>query len=700
MSKPINPKQVTDLRPDYLPAYLSNGLIGLRVREIPLRAGMTIVSGYAGRNPATFVEAAADAPYPLAGDIQINRNWLSDTYHRASFHSQDYDFSCGELHTRFSVDLDGVHAGVEVLTFCSRTQPTLALQEVTLIVNKDCDVVLRASVDATRISGEMVSRHTRTPGEPEPVVDGSLRWASLGNLSSCGAAYVTEFIGGCDAQKSRSEWDPHGPLATAYAFRARAGRAYRLRQMTALVPSSMHHEPDQQALRMTALAKLLGFDALRDENRAVWREIWRGRILLHGAEQRWQALADAAFYYLNASVHSSSPASTSIFGLAQWYNYHYYYGHIMWDNEAFTLPALLLLQPNAARVMLNYRSRMKDGAAKNAQAHGWSGLQFPWESSPVYGEEAAPGQASGAAYEHFVSLNVAHAFVQFANASGDLNFLRQEAWPVLDGVAHWIESRVVKTGRGYEIQRTMGIAEKEPAVNNPAYTNLLARLVLQEAGEVARRIGYHARADWQRIADELVVPEDPATGAIVSHDGWCADEEKGATPGPLAALFPIGCSVAPDVERATLQLYLGLADRYIGSPMLSALYGVWAARLGDRALALRMLEEGYAKFVSERFLDTHEYRADKFPEQPWAGPFFANLGGFLIDCLYGFPGLQLSSDEPAAWCRRPVVLPEGWEAIEVERLWARGRAAHLVARHGADHAELTLSDELQANLPH
>ena len=27
----------------------------------------------------------------------------------------------------------------------------------------------------------------------------------------------------------------------------------------------------------------------------------------------------------------ASPASTSMFGLATWHDYHYYYGHVMWD---------------------------------------------------------------------------------------------------------------------------------------------------------------------------------------------------------------------------------------------------------------------------------------------------------------------------------------------------------------------------------
>jgi trehalose/maltose hydrolase-like predicted phosphorylase len=99
---------------------------------------------------------------------------------------------------------------------------------------------------------------------------------------------------------------------------------------------------------MAAKARHDGFDVIRAENRAAWDEIWKGRIKLVGAEPRWQALADAAFFYLNSSVHASSCASTSIFGLATWHDYHYYYGHVMWDIEAFAVPVLTFVQPQAA----------------------------------------------------------------------------------------------------------------------------------------------------------------------------------------------------------------------------------------------------------------------------------------------------------------------------------------------------------------
>jgi hypothetical protein len=112
------------------------------------------------------------------------------------------------------------------------------------------------------------------------------------------------------------------------------------------------------------------------------------------------------------------------------------------------------------------------------------------------------------------------------------------------------------------------------------------------------------------------------------------------------------------------------------------LYGAWAARLGDRERALRLLDEGYGQFVVGRFLQTLEYRADRFPEQPQAGPFFANIGGFLISLLYGFSGIMPSGAAPETWSQRPAMLPKGWTGVTVDRLWVRGRPMRLTARQG------------------
>jgi trehalose/maltose hydrolase-like predicted phosphorylase len=678
VSAPISPPAVKGSGLKELPAYLSNGVVGLRVRPNPLAAGMALLCGFSGLHPEKKIEAAAVAPYPLAADVALGGVWLSDEQHRVTVIDQAYDFSNGELTGRVRFEAQGVAAEITVLTFCCRHQPTLVVQEIAIRTDTSCDLKLQALMDTGGIPGRLRARTLETPGGGRDF-DGSLLWEGEGRLSQCGLAMVTRLLGDDAAERQTPGGGDRSPLVTQYGLRARSGRTYRLRQIVSLVPSVLHGQPDRHAERLVALGAHQGFETLRAANQAEWEELWKGRILLHGAGRRWQQLADAAFFYMNTSVHPGSPSSTSMFGLATWHDYHYYYGHVMWDIESFSVPPLMLLQPEAAEALLEYRLRSLNGARSNAPAMGRRGLQFPWESAPTSGQEAAPSPGTAAWHEDHVSLDVALAFAQNAYVTGDGNFLRDKAWPVLCGVADWIVSRAHRGRRGWEIRRAMGIAERKQESDNEAFTMLSAKIVLDCALDAAARLGRPEGKQWRQIAGRLKLPL--RDGILISHDGYRQNEEKGATPSPLMGVFPLDC-LDETVGRATLDFYLPKAADYIGSPMLSSLYGVWAARRGDRRRALKLLDDGYGRFVTGRFSQTLEYRPDRFPEQPQAGPFFANMGGFLMALLLGFPGLKIGSGAPEEWPRHDVVLPQGWTSIEVERLWLHGRPARLVARQG------------------
>ena len=119
----------------------------------------------------------------------------------------------------------------------------------------------------------------------------------------------------------------------------------------------------------------------------------------------------------------------------------------MWDVDTFAVPPLTLLQPDAARALLEFRSRSLPAAQRNASLHGREGIQFPWEASMSQGEEASPGGGKASWYEDHVTLDVAMAFASAAHVTGDDEFIRTQVWPVLHGAASWIQSRAMRTDR-------------------------------------------------------------------------------------------------------------------------------------------------------------------------------------------------------------------------------------------------------------
>ena len=193
-----------------------------------------LVSGFAGEHPERHIEAAAVAPYPLAGDIAVNGVWLSDVPHQVRELRQTYDFATGELSSSFAVEAGGRSLRCEVLTFASREDPTLVCQELSVRADGACDVQLRAGIDAAGVGGRALRHLRETPGEDRPACDGALLWESPGALGQVGCAYATEMSGGEGAPPlSRcARRSPADRLLSTYGFRARRAVRYRLRQFS------------------------------------------------------------------------------------------------------------------------------------------------------------------------------------------------------------------------------------------------------------------------------------------------------------------------------------------------------------------------------------------------------------------------------------------------------------------------------------
>ena len=92
-------------------------------------------------------------------------------------------------------------------------------------------------------------------------------------------------------------------------------------------------------------------------------------------------------------------------------------------------PSLLLLHPDVASSVVNYRANTIAGARANAYA----GTRFAWESAND-GTEQTPTFTQGTrTYEQHITSDVAFAQWQYFLATGDKSWLESKGWPVLPG---------------------------------------------------------------------------------------------------------------------------------------------------------------------------------------------------------------------------------------------------------------------------
>jgi protein-glucosylgalactosylhydroxylysine glucosidase len=657
---PPLPKIVqTDFSTPLRPAYLSNGLIGIRPGSNPLARGRAAVSGFVFAHVPFRIESLSPAPYPLETDIGIGGTRLLDHPELVTIRRQTLDMATAELVTELTfAPRAGLTLDLTVVQFASRSVPSLLCQEVSLTPSAAAEIEVQARIDLSGIPGTVYMRSA-----PDNSGDLAIGVRGDGELSRLGIA-VGLFTG--------KKWTRNpGPetsdirFSKSYFVDATPGEMIRVRTIAAMLSQVYHPAPELQAIRMMRWGENVGFDALREQNRQAWRDLWQARIKVYGDNAAQRAL-DAAFFYLHSSLHRSSFTGMSPYGLSHPTGY---YGHSFWDTETWSLLPLILTAPEAAKSLLEYRLRGLEAARRLAALYGYRGAHFPWEGG-IDGSEATPTWASTGWTEQHITADVALAFWEYQRATGDPFFLREGTWPVLRAAAEWIESRGVFTPRGFEILNIMG-PDEGLNINNSSYMNVAARMVLEAAVKCARMLGYTPPASWTRIAERMVVPIDNKRRIVLPYDN--ASEKSAYSLGNLDYLTVHDPPLPPDLMRNTYEHERKLRGaRAITPGFMCAGVAASAAFFRDRRRATVLFRQSWEPYWVDPYGLTKEHEK---------GPtcFLTNFGSVLQTVLFGFTGLRISEGD---WSRHTATLPEGWARIEVDRIWVRGVPKRLVAEHG------------------
>src|SRR4026207_2145155 len=153
MSEPISPAAVREYLPQYLPAYIANGVLGLRCPRIPFLGGVSMVNGFAGLDVRDGLEGFARTPFPLGADLSLDGVRLSQAPQCVTFREQRYDFARAELTTVLDYRIGDATARLEVLQFCSHQLPTIALQEIRVTVDRAADLTVSGGPAPPRRAG-------------------------------------------------------------------------------------------------------------------------------------------------------------------------------------------------------------------------------------------------------------------------------------------------------------------------------------------------------------------------------------------------------------------------------------------------------------------------------------------------------------------------------------------------------------------
>ena len=171
--------------------------------------------------------------------------------------------------------------------------------------------------------------------------------------------------------------------------------------------------------------------SLLESHTKAWENIWaKGNILLDGDKDLAQTVLASLFY-----IYSSLPFSTALNqfcglspgGLSYGGLNMDYQGHSFWDTEIWMYPSILALHPDQGLELLNYRLERLNSALKHAEAGGFSGARFPWESA-LTGSEVCPDFAAETRDNQIhISADVSFAAKQYLSVTGKLDWFNGPA---------------------------------------------------------------------------------------------------------------------------------------------------------------------------------------------------------------------------------------------------------------------------------
>ncbi|XP_020790881.2 protein-glucosylgalactosylhydroxylysine glucosidase [Boleophthalmus pectinirostris] len=387
---------------------------------------------------------------------------------------------------------------------------------------------------------------------------------------------------------------------------------------------------------------LMAGGSLRSSHEQAWKELWlQSKIDVVGSEILCKALIGCMFYLLSAfpSIHdtTSSFGGVSPGGLSNGGDGQDYWGHVFWDQDIWMYPGIALFYPTLARSVLEYRVRTIDGARDNAQRQGYKGLKFPWESA-VSGREVCPEDIYGQQEIH-INGDVTLAFQHYLYLTEDISmFTEGQGSQVVWGVADYWVSRVTMSPQDhkYHILGVMPPDEYYYNVNNSVYTNIVAKLSLEFATELADLLDKPAPKEWKEVSENLKIPFDEEFNYHPEYDGYVrgAPVKQADT---VMLGYPLGFAMSTEIRKNDLLAYEPVTDPH-GPAMTWSMFAIGWLELGEAERAQNLLTKCFNNIQG--------------PFQVWsessdgsgAVNFLTGMGGFLQAVLFGYTGFRVQKE--------------------------------------------------------
>ncbi|MDU1890816.1 MAG: glycoside hydrolase family 65 protein [Dysgonomonas sp.] len=430
----------------------------------------------------------------------------------------------------------------------------------------------------------------------------------------------------------------------------KAGEVYTFSVVGSVISSVQYADPLNQAERLTIYAKLEGKDRLVNGHKKAWDKLWESDIEIEGDPQAQQDVRSMLYhmYAFNRENTDYSPSPMGLSGLG-------YNGHVFWDTELWMYPAMLLLHPEMARSMVEYRYNRLEAAKKNAFTYGYKGAMYPWESADS-GVEETPVWALTGPFEHHITACIAIATWNYFLVTGDKQWLEKKGWPILQSTAEFWCSRVEQNDKGeYEIKNVVAADEWAENVDNDAFTNAAAKVNLEYATKCAQLLNMAHPTEWTEIASNIPIRR-LSNGVTSEHDTYKGEPIKQADVNLLA--FPLRVITDKDQIKKDLEYYEVRIPEKETPAMTQAVFSLLYSRLGDAMKSYHFFKDAYEPNLLPPFRVIAETKGGTNPY------FITGAGGILQTVLMGYGGLDIQPDGGIGQIE--TVMPSHWSKLTIK----------------------------------
>lgn len=629
---------------NYYGITVANGMIGIVSSPEPFKVKDVVLAGaydlYGRGRVSNFIRSFN----LLNMRLDIDGRSIGST--EASNMKQELDMKNAAFTTSFDY---ADKASVSYTYYSLRHLPYTVLMDVSIAAKKDITIGGASIMEAPDALKD-VQNYYNEIDRPHVVISllTSSAKSPTGKMLMCASnTFLFSEHHGQEPRVIHEMWDNNMHLMK-FSKKIKAGETYRFSIAGSSITSSHHDDPLNEAERLTIYAKLEGRDRLLQFHRKAWDDLWKSDIVIEGDAQAQQDVR-SMLYHLYSFVREGTALSPSPMGLSGLgYN-----GHIFWDTELWMYPAILVLHPEMARSMMEYRYQRLEAAKRNAFSKGFKGAMFPWESAET-GVEETPVWALSGPFEHHITACVGIAAWNYYAVTQDKNWLRERGWPLLSATADFWASRVERNGPGkYDIKNVVAADEWAENVDNNAFTNAAAKANLQFATEAAKLLGMVPNPDWMNVANNIPILK-MADGVTREHATYNGEGIKQADVNLLS--YPLKEVTDPKAIRKDLEYYETRVPNEGTPAMTQAVFTTLYARLGDADKAYHWFKDAYIPNLNPPFRVIAETKGG-------TNPYFATgAGGIIQSVLMGFGGLEIT---PKGIVQIKSVLPKHWKSLTI-----------------------------------